>query len=135
MSDDGLERLLGYDRRRYWLANGWSLRFRVWRTTPTPAWPRGLRYSMTLHDVDGARLLGFDNAHGVSRGIGAFDHEHRAGRVADPQPYRFVDADTLLADFFLAVERACRDDAVDCVIIEEDRFGADLSGGNDEDLG
>nr|WP_255542432.1 DUF6516 family protein [Azospirillum sp. INR13] len=69
--------------------------------------PTGLRYSLTLHDVDGTRLMGFDNAHGVGWET-RFDHEHRYGRVADPVPYAFTGADALLTDFFAATERACR---------------------------
>ena len=40
--------------------------------------PHGIRYSFTLHDTDGTRLLGFDNAHGVSRAL-PHDHRHRFG--------------------------------------------------------
>ena len=29
MLDEAMIRLLDYDRRRYWLINGWSVRFRV----------------------------------------------------------------------------------------------------------
>ncbi|SPS00207.1 hypothetical protein CBM2634_B160093 [Cupriavidus taiwanensis] len=32
--------------------------------------PHGLRYSLTLHDRMGCRLLGFDNAHGINEGSG-----------------------------------------------------------------
>lgn len=27
--DEAMRRLLGFDRRRYWLSNGWSIKFRV----------------------------------------------------------------------------------------------------------
>jgi len=123
MNDGGLERLLGYDRRRYWLSNGWSLRIRVWRTTLTASWPQGLRYALTLHDVDGSRILGFDNAHGTARRHQPFDHEHRVGRLADPVPYDFTDPDMLLADFFKAARRACIGMGSDLVIVDEDMIG------------
>jgi hypothetical protein len=29
MPDEAMRRLLDYDRRRYWLANGWSIRLRI----------------------------------------------------------------------------------------------------------
>jgi hypothetical protein len=29
MLDEALRRLLDFDRRRYWLVNGWSIRLRV----------------------------------------------------------------------------------------------------------
>ena len=67
MRDEAMERLLDYDRRRYWLENGWSIRFRARETDVTKARPHGIRYSFTLHDMDATRLLGFDNAHGIYR--------------------------------------------------------------------
>lgn len=135
MIEDGIERLLAYDGRRYWFLNGWSVRFRLWRTSPTLAWPHGLRYALTLHDVDGARLLGFDNAHGVARRAAAFDHEHRLGRVEEPVPYAFTDADSLLADFFAAVERACQQGSVACVVVGEDSFRGGVPEDDDADIG
>jgi hypothetical protein len=65
MVDEPIRRLLDYDQRRYWLVNGWSIRFRITEIEASTERPNGIRYSFTLHDVDGARLLGFDNAHGV----------------------------------------------------------------------
>jgi len=29
MLDEAMSRLLDYDRRRYWLVNGWSIRLRI----------------------------------------------------------------------------------------------------------
>lgn len=111
MPDEAMRRLLDYDRRRYWLANGWSIRFRVAETTATNERPHGIRYSFTLHDVDRTRLLGFDNAHGMSR-VQAYDHRHRFRRTAELVPYNYQDADELVCDFFAAVEMACRQEGV-----------------------
>lgn len=88
MTDEAMRRLLDYDRRRYWLANGWSIRFRIVETEVTARRPHGIKYAFTLHDVDGARLLGFDNAHGVPRAQ-AYDHRHRFLRPAELLPYEF----------------------------------------------
>jgi Family of unknown function (DUF6516) len=96
-----------YNRRRYWLVNGWSMRFRVRLVEVSEARPHGLKYSFTLHDVDNSRLLGFDNAHGMPR-VQAYDHSHGFQRTEDLEPYEFRDATTLLIDFFDAVERACK---------------------------
>ena len=79
--------------------------------TPTPERPHGLSYSFTLHDPDGNRLVGFDNAHrvsplasGYSRAKIESDHWHRTGD--DPgRPYAFTTADQLLADFFAEARR------------------------------
>jgi hypothetical protein len=76
--------------------------------------PHGIRYSLTLHDPSGARVLGFDNAHAPPKAKGRMagrrrehDHWHRAeGRT---RGYEFVDAARLLSDFFAAVDRALKD--------------------------
>lgn len=65
MTGEAMRRLLDYDRRRYWLVNGWSLRFRVAEIEASEARPHDIKYAFALHDVDGMRLLGFDNAHGI----------------------------------------------------------------------
>jgi hypothetical protein len=60
-----LEFLLAFDGRRHVYPEGYHLRFEIRRVAPTSERPHGLRYSFTLHDRNGKRLLGFDNAHGV----------------------------------------------------------------------
>ena len=79
-----LEFLLAFDGRVHWLEQGYSLKFAIRRVAPTKDRPHGLNYSFTLHDLDGKRLVGFDNAHSVpARGSrfkkrpAAADHWHR----------------------------------------------------------
>jgi hypothetical protein len=62
-----------------------------------------LDYSLTLHDGDGQRILGFDNAHAITEisGPGAktrieYDHTHKGERV---RFYDYKDAVTLVTDF------------------------------------
>jgi hypothetical protein len=109
--DEPMQRLLEYDRRRYWLVNGWSIRFRAAITQLSEVRPHGMKYSFTLHDVDGTRLLGYDNAHGVGRAL-TYDHRHRFRRTKESVPYEFRGADELICDFFEAVERACETEGV-----------------------
>ncbi len=111
MLDEALRRLLDFDRRRYWLANGWSIRFRVAEVAVTTERPHGIKYSFTLHDVDRTRLLGYDNAHGLPR-VQAYDHRHRFRRTMELVSYDYRGADELICDFFAAVEMACRQEAV-----------------------
>jgi hypothetical protein len=66
--------------------------------------------SLTLHDANGARLFGLDNAHPVAsprRGrmsqAKAFDHVHPAGG-AQARAYPYRDAATLMRDFWAAVD-------------------------------
>lgn len=79
------------------------VRFRVKRVLPTARKPHGLDYALTLHGPDGARLVGFDNAHPVRSTTGPsgrrralHDHRHRHRTI---RPYEYRDASTLLADF------------------------------------
>ena len=109
--DTELEHLLGFDGIRYLFASGYWLKMEVKRVAESEERPHGLRYNFTLHDATGQRILGFDNAHGVSA-LGsrhktnpvAHDHWHRTAE--DPgRPYTFRSAYELIADFFAEVER------------------------------
>jgi hypothetical protein len=42
--DEPMQRLLEYDRRRYWLVNGWSIRFRAAITQLSEVRPHGIKY-------------------------------------------------------------------------------------------
>lgn len=118
MRDEAMERILDYDRRRYWLENGWSIRFRVREAEVTENRPHGIKYAFTLHDVDGTRLLGFDNAHGPRDE--PHDHRHRFRNTRETMPYEFVDADRLIGDFFDAVEAACKAEGIAFDTVDED---------------
>jgi hypothetical protein len=79
--------------------------------SPTKERPHGLRYSFTLHDPTGNRLMGFDNAHAVtSQGAryrkpeATHDHWHRTASD-EGRPYRFTTANQLLLDFETEVAR------------------------------
>jgi hypothetical protein len=107
-----LEFLLGFDGHIHWYAEGYFVKFEIRRVEPTTERPHGLRYSLTLHDPEGQRLIGFDNAHAVEAVGSRFkerpveaDHWHRT-EDDEGRPYAFTDAATLIFDFFAEVERA-----------------------------
>ncbi len=87
--DHGLEFLLAFDGRVHHLERGYWIKFEIRRVEPNEKRPHGLVYSFTLHGPDGARLIGFDNAHrvgGASSSKGrqaASDHWHRAEKTRD----------------------------------------------------
>ena len=90
--------------------DGYWIKIEAWPVEPSEAIPHGVRYSLTLHNPLGVRILGYDNAHAVKvkgkkysgRRI-QFDHRHR--NEADVGiPYEFKDAYHLLADFFQEVD-------------------------------
>lgn len=109
--DHTLEFLLAFDGRTHWLDQDYCIRFEIRRVPASASRAHGLRYSFTLHDPDGRRLVGFDNAHAVpavgsrhKRSPKAADHWHRT-QTDKGRPYRFESADKLLADFFAEVHR------------------------------
>ena len=98
------------------------------RVNATRRRPHGLSYSFTLHAPDGERLIGFDNAHAVSATGSRFkkrphagDHWHRTERDRG-QPYEFKDVETLIDDFFDAVERVLQERGIGMTVVRvEDR--------------
>lgn len=114
-SDRALSTLLELDGEILDQDNGCWVEIHAWTVEPTADVPHGLRYSLTLHDRSGTRILGFDNAHapkGSKRGRFAgqklpYDHRHR--HAADRGvPYSFRDAHQLLKDFFAEVDRVLK---------------------------
>jgi Family of unknown function (DUF6516) len=122
--------LLNFDGTIYLFDEGYWLKIEVKRTTPTPQRPHGLSYSLTLHDPEGTRLLGFDNAHAPPRGGRykakpvAHDHWHRTEQDKG-RPYTFRSALQLVQDFLDEVERILGERGVSAVMIErEDQANA-----------
>ena len=111
VKDHGLETLLDLDGVVIDQDNGYWVKFDVSKTDVTKERPHGLRYSLTLHDQYGKRLMGFDNAHAVklpkkykySGRVIEFDHLHR-NSLDKGIPYEFKDAYQLIQDFFLKVD-------------------------------
>src|ERR1700719_4549394 len=79
---DGVVYALSDDSAPYWV------KFVVKQVPASLERPHGLSYSLTLHDPQGDRVLGFDNAHPVSEGSGPgirtrieCDHQHHRHSV------------------------------------------------------
>jgi len=58
-----LETLLDLNGEIFPMDNGYWTKFEASRVTPTAQIPHGIKYSLTLHDRNNTRVLGFDNAH------------------------------------------------------------------------
>lgn len=121
-----LEFLLAFDGRLHHYPNGYFVKFEIKRVPATEERPHGLRYSFTLHDPDGQRLIGFDNAHTVAA-VGsrfkdrpvAADHWHRTEN--DPgRPYTFTDAERLVDDFFGEVERVLTERGIETIVVADE---------------
>lgn len=113
--DPGIDTLLELDG---WIADqgdGYWIKINAWRVEASPEVPHGIRYSLTLHDRYGTRLLGYDNAHAPPRPkkykyagrVFPYDHKHSHAKDKGT-PYEFENAERLLVDFFDDVDGVLR---------------------------
>jgi hypothetical protein len=101
--DYELETLLSLDGQEFRFARNYWIKIEAKRVAPTPGRPDGIKYSLTLHDPEGLRLYGIDNAH-KARGRREFDHRHVYG-ARKVVSYVYRGAVALLEDFYREVER------------------------------
>ncbi len=96
--------------------DGYWIKIEAWIVSVSKDIPHGVRYTLTLHEPYGKRILGYDNAHAVKppkkfKYAGTrlpYDHKHR--HVSDKGvPYEFKDAHQLLSDFFVEVDRVLKE--------------------------
>ncbi len=108
--DSGLETLLQLDGEVFSMDNGYWVKFKVHITPKNIHIPHGIKYSLTLHGKYNRRIIGYDNAHGITppkkkkfSGIRQiWDHRHKETNV---QPYEFESAYQLLEGFWEDVNR------------------------------
>lgn len=95
---------------------GYWVKLEAWKVDVCDEIPHGIRYSLTLYEPYGKRILGYDNAHAVkppkkfkhAGRILAYDHKHR--HASDKGvPYEFKDAQQLINDFFSDVDRVLQE--------------------------
>ena len=108
-NDEALETLLLLDGEIFPMDNGFWTKIEACRVEPSKHIPHGVKYSLTLHDKNNTRILGFDNAHTYKpkkKRYGAqkitWDHKHKTEKVS---PYEYESASQLLEDFLAAVEQ------------------------------
>jgi len=108
--EPGLESLLALDGEIIVLEHGCWVKIDAWRVERSAKIPQGVRYSLTLHDRNKQRMIGYDNAHATRERRRRFatksltwDHCHIQGRVI---PYRYINAEKLMVDFWNDVDRA-----------------------------
>ncbi|MDW7740663.1 MAG: DUF6516 family protein [Bacillota bacterium] len=105
----GLETLLDLDGEIFAIDEWYWVKFEARRVDPTEHIPHGIRYSLTLHDKNNRRIIGYDNAHGIKkprrkRFSGkriVWDHKHENEKISS---YEFETAYNLLRDFWNDVE-------------------------------
>jgi Family of unknown function (DUF6516) len=113
--DFELQTLLNLDGQSFWRGKYW-FKFQAKRVEISEYRPHGIKYSITLHDRNNTRILGFDNAHQIKkRGrrpkkytgrIVTWDHVHSCQKV---EYYTFISTSQLLQDFWDAVNEIVGD--------------------------
>jgi hypothetical protein len=114
--DIGLETLLDLDGSILEQEGGYWMKLEARRVPVSEHLLHGIRYSLTLHDRYGTRVLGYDNAHAVKppkkfKFAGQrlpYDHRHRTSSDKGV-PYAFESAQRLLEDFFAEVDRVIKE--------------------------
>lgn len=112
----GLATLLDLDGSILDQGGGYWIKIEAYAVESSTAIPHGIRYSLTLHEPYGTRILGYDNAHAVRppkkfKHAGrryAYDHKHRHAKDRGV-PYEFIDAYQLLRDFFAEVDQVLKE--------------------------
>lgn len=111
----GLDTLLDLHEEVLIQDGGYWIKIEAWTVAPTEGVPHGIRYSLTLHDPSGTRVLGYDNSHAVNpskKGFAGrrleYDHVHKHARDKG-MPYEFSDAGQLLTDFFEEVDKVLKE--------------------------
>lgn len=109
--DVGLITLLDLDGQSYWIRKYW-VKFEARQVEKDEHRPHGIKYSLTLHDRNNTRILGFDNAHAIKKKgrrttkytgrVVTYDHIHKQNKV---ERYLFSSASQLLEDFWNAANQ------------------------------
>lgn len=114
--DTELQTLLDLDGLQMGIRGGYWVKFKVWLVEPNIHIPHGIRYSLTLHDKYGTRLIGFDNAHApkvkrrkFSAKRAEWDHQHHRDAVSD---YDFDSPSQLIEAFWNLVNKVLDEEGV-----------------------
>ena len=104
---DDLENLLNLHGEVFPMDNGYWIKFEAYTVDTSKSIPHGVRYSLTLHDKNNHRVIGYDNAHSFksskkySARKESYDHIHKQMNIV---AYEFESASQLLEDFWKSVE-------------------------------
>ena len=102
-----LENLLNLHGETFPMDNGYWVKFEAIKVEVSIKIPHGVRYSLTLHDKNNQRVIGYDNAHSFKskKKYGAkketCDHIHKQMNIV---AYEFESASQLMEDFWRSAE-------------------------------
>lgn len=83
-------------RQKHSYEDGEIVELKAWAVPRSAAKPEGLKYSMVYIDVNGRRILGYDNAEGKGH------HRHMGD---DETPFKFESLEALRSQFLDEVTR------------------------------
>lgn len=83
---------------------GLWVKFQARKIKQTHERPHGIKYSLTLHDSDNERIMGFYNAHAINNNNITYDHWRR-NSSNEARHYQYENAGKLLEDFWSRVDR------------------------------
>jgi hypothetical protein len=114
--DIGLDTLLDLDGSVLEQEGGFWIKIEARQVPASEHALHDIRYSLTLHDKHGVRVLGYDNAHAVKppkrfKFAGRrlpYDHRHRTSSDKGV-PYAVESAQRLLEDFLSEVDRVIKE--------------------------
>ncbi len=115
ITDNSLETLILLDGERFVIDESLGLwvKFEV-KSTDKKSRIQGLRYSLSLHNKNNDRIMGFDNAHAIEYGgktgvspKRTYDHWHY-DQNHKGRPYEYKNSGQLLEDFWIEVDKRCK---------------------------
>ena len=112
-----LRALLELDGIEYGISGGYWVKFSVIEVEFNKHRPLGIKYSLTMHNKHGTRLVGFDNAHlgdvkrkKFSAKRVEWDHKHNRNVISD---YDFINIGRLIEDFWNLVDQILNEEGVE----------------------
>lgn len=117
----GLETLLELNGTIVDQGDGYWIKIEAVRVEVSNRRPHGIKYSLSLHEPSGTRIMGYDNAHAISGKVhrkysfqgSGFDHRHRHSADTGVR-YNFTTPYKLLEDFFADVDRILKERLGNC---------------------
>ena len=110
-NDHTLEALIELHNEIIVLSEDYWVKFEAKRVKESRNKPYGIKYSLTLHDKKGERVIGFDNAHKIPGLIEdvAHDHKHHVRHKNRLKIYHYISAAKLIEDFWKEVDEYLRE--------------------------
>lgn len=104
--DNTLEYLLELNGQIIVLSEGYWVKFEARQVKESGNRPQGIKYSLTLHNNKGKRVIGFDNAHKIpgKADDAIYDHKHHVRHESRIKEYDYDNAGKLMEDFWKEVD-------------------------------